>query len=197
MSLSSLRSLSLGSDSDVGVTFLAALGIAAFTQAFAQGCRLRSRCYLVPERHDIWEALSGPDAVSLGRNFPGCDFLSLLEESISALKKSSSLVWNNQLEPSRQPSTKARRRRHSVNRSPDLPGITVEFVAGVAHLDRQAYDEPGHVEWPPHPDRLFMALVAATIAASRQPAELEASMLARRPTPTDNYPPLPPDDRRT
>ncbi|QEG35264.1 CRISPR-associated protein, family (Cas_GSU0054) [Bythopirellula goksoeyrii] len=53
-------------------------------------------------------------------------------------------------------------------------GITVEYVAGVAHLDRQAYDEPGHVEWPPHPDRLFMALVAAMYRGEPQPAELEA-----------------------
>ena len=39
--------------------------------------------------------------------------------------------------------------------------ITVEYLSGVAYLDGRAAGRPGRVEWPPHPDRLFMALVAA------------------------------------
>lgn len=39
--------------------------------------------------------------------------------------------------------------------------ITIEWLMGVAHLDKRASGEPERAEWPPHPDRLFMALVAA------------------------------------
>jgi len=39
--------------------------------------------------------------------------------------------------------------------------ITVEFLAGVAFLDGRAAGQPGQPEWPPHPDRIYMAMVAA------------------------------------
>lgn len=45
--------------------------------------------------------------------------------------------------------------------------IAVEFLLGVAYLDQRGYDQPGRAEWPPHPDRLYMALVAA--AHQREP----------------------------
>ena len=39
--------------------------------------------------------------------------------------------------------------------------MTFEFLTGVAHLDGRAAGRPGEAEYPPHPDRVFMALVAA------------------------------------
>ncbi|QEG35263.1 type I-G CRISPR-associated RAMP protein Csb1/Cas7g [Bythopirellula goksoeyrii] len=100
ISLSSLRSLSLGNDSEVGVNFLAALGVAGFAEAFSKGCRLRSRCDLLPESQYVWEALSGPESVSLGE-ISSEVALGLLEESISDVKKAG-LPWHEttMLEPS-------------------------------------------------------------------------------------------------
>lgn len=75
--------------------------------------------------------------------------------------------------------------------------INVEFVGGVAHLDTGAYRTRGSVEWPPHPDRFFMALVAAAFRGvdpsseeikalkwlESQPAPcISASEALRRPT---------------
>jgi CRISPR-associated protein Csb2 len=39
--------------------------------------------------------------------------------------------------------------------------ITFEFLTGVAYLDGRAAGRQGKAEFPPHPDRVFMALVAA------------------------------------
>lgn len=39
--------------------------------------------------------------------------------------------------------------------------ITFEFLSGVAYLDGRAAGRQGEAEFPPHPDRVFMALVAA------------------------------------
>lgn len=52
--------------------------------------------------------------------------------------------------------------------------VAVEFLTGVACLDQRVYDTPGSVEWPPHPDRLFMALVAAAHRCGPNPGELDA-----------------------
>lgn len=62
--------------------------------------------------------------------------------------------------------------------------ITVEYLGGVAYLNRQAYDEPGRAEWPPHPDRLFMAMVAAAYRGGPNPGEREAlQWIAAAPPP--------------
>jgi len=39
--------------------------------------------------------------------------------------------------------------------------IEIEFLSGVAHLDGRAAGRYGQPEYPPHPDRLFQAMVAA------------------------------------
>ena len=39
--------------------------------------------------------------------------------------------------------------------------ITFDFLTGIAYLDGRAAGRQGKAEFPPHPDRVFMALVAA------------------------------------
>lgn len=66
-----------------------------------------------------------------------------------------------------------------------MTAITIEYLGGVAYSDARAAGHPNRAEWPPHPDRLFMALVAAWGRAGCDTAEQKAlEWLESQPPPT-------------
>jgi CRISPR-associated protein Csb2 len=66
--------------------------------------------------------------------------------------------------------------------SPPLFALRVEFLTG--QYCAQAHDDRGWPEWPPHPARLFSALVAAWAQAGEDPTERVAlEWLERLPAP--------------
>ncbi len=40
--------------------------------------------------------------------------------------------------------------------------ITIDYLTGVCYANERAAGRPGVPEWPPHPERLFQALVASS-----------------------------------
>ena len=168
-------------------TTLAAQALFAATLVREQGADLRSRCLLHATAPVIWKLLDRPGDEPRQFDLSSGQAREVYQQAVQEARDAG-LPWLEQemvLKPSRQllalvrqSQFAGRRDRSRCNGGGVVIAIAVRYLAGWSMATDSA--DRSRPEWPPHPDRIFMALADAHFETGGDDTEMEALLWLER-----------------